>query len=167
MVSVGSWLESCLKNRKQHVILPGHFSSVRTITRGVPQGLTLRPLLSLLYINGLQSSFSKSVASNSFCKYIAKKLGTIESVISNELKFLVQWLPSNILSLNETKAELIIFKSTVKNVPCESYVRINNCKLKLQSHTKYLGILFNGVLPWNKQIDNICINLAEAINMLF
>ena len=99
--------------------------------------------------------------------FSAKKLGTIESVISNELKFLVQWLPSNILSLNETKAELIIFKSTVKNVPCESYVRINNCKLKLQSHTKYLGILFNGVLPWNKQIDNICINLAEAINMLF
>ena len=36
-----------------------------------------------------------------------KKLGTIEHVVNHELKLLSQWLQSNKLPLNETKAELI------------------------------------------------------------
>ena len=94
-----SWLKSFLENRKQYVILPGHSSSVKTVTCGVPQGSTLGPLLFLLYINDLQSVFSKSIAhhfaDDTNLLFPAKKLGTIESVINHELKLLVQWLQSN------------------------------------------------------------------------
>ena len=44
--------------------------------------------------------------------FSSKTLGTIESVINNELKHLVQLLRSNKLSLNETKTELIILEAT-------------------------------------------------------
>ena len=118
-----SWLKSFLENRKQYVILPGHSSSVKTVTCGVPQGSTLGPLLFLLYINDLQSVFSKSVA---HLLFPAKKLDTTESVINHELKLLVQWLRSNKLSLNETKTELIIFRSPWKHLPREPDIRINN-----------------------------------------
>ena len=64
----------------------------------------------------------------------AEKLGTIESVINHELKFLVQWLRSNKLSLNETKTELITFRSPWKHLPREPDIRINNYKLKLHMH---------------------------------
>ena len=56
-----SWLKSFLENRKQHVSLPGHSSIIKTVTYRVPQGSTLGPLLFLIYINNLQSAFSKSV----------------------------------------------------------------------------------------------------------
>ena len=56
-----SWLKSFLENRKQYVNLTGHSSSVKTVTYGITQGSTLGPLLFLLYINDLQSDFSKSV----------------------------------------------------------------------------------------------------------
>ena len=79
-----------------------------------------------------------------------------------QLKLLVQWLRSNKLSLNETKTELIIFRSPWKHLPREPDIRINNYKLKLHSHIKYLGILIDEVLSWNKQIDNICTKLARA-----
>ena len=76
----------------------------------------------------------------------AEKLGTIESVVNHELKLLSQWFRSNKLSLNETKAELIIFRFQRKNLPREPDIRINNYKLKLYSHVKYLGILSDEVL---------------------
>ena len=56
-----SWLKLFLENRKQYVNLSGHSSRIKIITCGVPQGSTLGPLLFLLYLNDLQSVFSKSV----------------------------------------------------------------------------------------------------------
>ena len=68
---------------------------------------------------------------------------------------------SNKLFLNENKTELIKFRSPWKHLLREPDIRINNCKFKLDSHIKQLGILIiNEVLSWNKQIDNICTMLA-------
>ena len=66
------------------------------------------------------------------------------------------------LSLNETKTELIIFRSPWKHLPRQQDIRVYNHKLKSHSHIKYLGILIDEVLSWNKQIDDICTNLARA-----
>ena len=127
-------------------------------------------MLFILYINGLQSVFLKSdvhhFADDTNLLFPAKKRGTIESVINHELKLLVQWLQSNKLSLNETKTEIIIFRSPWKHLPREPDIRINNYKLKLHSHIKYLGILIDEVLSWNKQIDDICTKLARADGIL-
>ena len=92
----------------------------------------------------------------------AKKLGTIESVINHDLKLLIQCLQSNKLYLNETKTELIIFRSPWKHLPHKPDIRINNYKLKLHSHIGSLGILINEVLSWNNQIDDICTKLARV-----
>ena len=44
-------------------------------------------------------------------------------------------------------------------------IRINNYKIKLYSHVKYLGIL-DEVLSWNKQIESIYMKLARANGIL-
>ena len=91
-----SWLKSIIESRNQYVNLPGHFSSVKTITCGGSQGSTVGPLVFLLYINDLQSVLSNLVAhhfqDNTNLLLSAKKLGTIESFINHELKLLIQWL---------------------------------------------------------------------------
>ena len=120
----------------------------------------------LLYINDLQCAFSKPIIhnftnnANLICS--TKKLGTTESVINNELKHRVQWLRGNKLSLTETKTELIIFRSSSKQLPQEYDIRLNNCKLKLHTHVKYLVIFIDKVLSWNKQIDILCSKLSRA-----
>ena len=124
----------------------------------------------LIYINGLQSIFSKSIvhhfADDTNLLFPSKKIGTIESVMNHELKILVQWLRSNKLSLNEAKTDLIIFRSPRKQLPREPDIRLNNFKLKLKSEVKYLGVLIDEILSWNKQIDNICSKLSKANGVL-
>ena len=58
--------------------------------------------------------------------FLAKKLETIESVINHELELLVQWLRNNILSLNGTKTEFIIFRSSLRHLLREPDTRIDN-----------------------------------------
>ena len=77
----------------------------------------------------------------------SKKLGTIEFVMNHELKLLVQWLWSNELSLNEAKTS--------------TWPWIRN-KVKLRQFAKYIGFFIGEILPWNKQIDNICSKLVRA-----
>ena len=48
----------------------------------------------------------------------------------------------------------------------EPDTRINNYKLKLYIHVKYLGILIDEVLSWKKQIESICMKLARANDIL-
>ena len=60
--------------------------------------LTSDTLLFLVYINDLQGAFSKSIIHHfedeTIFLFPAKKLDTIESVVSHDLKLLSQWLES-------------------------------------------------------------------------
>ena len=66
-----------------------------------------------MYINDLQGTFPELIiyhfADDTNLSFPAKKLGTIESVINDELKPLSQSLQGK-LFLNESKTELIIFR---------------------------------------------------------
>ena len=82
-----------------------------------------------------------------------KKLGTKEYIIINELKHLVQCLRDTKFSINEAENKLIIFGSPLKQVASKPDIRLNNCKLKLHIHVKYLGIFIDEVLSWKKQTN--------------
>ena len=54
------WFESFFCNRTQYVKINDVESRIETIIFGLPQGSTLEPLLLLLYINDLPSSYKLS-----------------------------------------------------------------------------------------------------------
>ena len=99
-----------------------------------------------------------------FCSVDDNGLATRSSVKNLKLPFRKSKLGKQSLSYvgTSTKTELIIFRYPWKHLPREPYIRTNNYKLKLHSHIKYLGILIDEVLSWNKQIDDICTKLARA-----
>ena len=63
--------------------------------------------------------------------FASKELGNIRSVKNLELKLLLYWLWRKNLSVVDVKAELIIFRSHPKQLPCDRDIRINKFKLDL------------------------------------
>ena len=120
--------------------------STKSVTCSVPTGIYSRSFAISFNINDLKNVFSSSTiqhsADNTDLIFPSTKLGTIESIINNQLKQLVQWLRGHKLS----KTGLIIFQSPLKELPCEPDIRCNSSKLKLHTHVTYSGIFIVKVL---------------------
>ena len=87
--SVNVWYQSYLKNRSQRIQIGEHLSTKLTSPCGVPQGSVLRPLLYLLYKNGIHlcSDTLKFylVADDTSILYADKNLMAIKQIVTAEL----------------------------------------------------------------------------------
>ena len=83
--------------------------------------------------------------------------------INQDMKKISEYCKNNILRLNEGKCEFIIMGSKnainkVREIHLDP-IFINGKPIKRVQHAKYLGLTFDEVLSWNKQV-NICISRA-------
>ena len=105
------------------------------------QGSVLGPLLFLIYINDLPNISNKLTfflfADDTNIYYESNDLKELEKTINKELKLLSQWLNLNRLSLNVSKTNFVIFRSSQK-LPTHNVVLILNRKALIQrDHVKY------------------------------
>lgn len=164
------WLRSFLTERKQFVFINGHISDKKEILCGVPQGSTLGPLLFLLFINDLFMCINNGdvfhFADDTTILFKGNDFSVIQDKINDDMKLLVDWLRTNKLSINESKTELLIFRSTNCKVPKDFYITINDCKVFPQKFVKYVGIFLDEHLTWKKQISSLCIKLSKSVGAI-
>ena len=108
------WFRSYLTDRSQFVSINGFNSDFKTINYSVPQSFVLGSLLFLMYINDLKTAIKHCeifhFADDTCLLNIKDSVKQISKVVNKDLKFLVQWLYANRISLNVVKTEVIIFK---------------------------------------------------------
>lgn len=163
-------MKSYLLGRQQRVRIDNVSSQYICVDTGVPQGTILGPLLFILYINDLLTSFPEncivSYADDTAVISIDKTWTGVETKMNNYLNEIATWLSLNKLSLNITKTSYMTFGNYCDSVPALINIQINGKQLQRVQEAKYLGIILDFNMKWDKHI-NYLINKTKYLLFVF
>lgn len=163
-------IKSYLSNRKQTVRIGTQNSKPEIIDTGVPQGTILGPLFFILYVNDLLTSMPEeailSYADDTAVVATGKTWTEVENKMNNYLNLISIWLRLNKLTLNIQKTVYITFGSYCDSVPKDFDIKINNESIERVLSTKYLGIIIDMNMKWDKHIQYL-INKTRYLIFIF
>ena len=90
----------------------------------------------------------------------------INNIVNKDLKFLIQWLHANKISLNVAKTEVIIFRRKKKQLHFDLNLKLRGKKLQALSYVKYLGLYLDEYLSWSPHTTHFSYKLVKANVML-
>ena len=112
------------------------------------------PILFLLYINDLNQAILHSkvhhFADDTNFLYASHSLKKLNKTINFDNSNLVQWLRANRISLKVNKTELVIFRSSKKQIYRNLNFRISGQKIEQKHHTKYIEAIFDKHLSFSE-----------------
>lgn len=162
--------KSYLSNRYQIVKINEHQSEPRPVSYGVPQGSILGPLLFLIYINSIHEIGLKGdvtlYADDTSIFYSGQTITSIIKDAQDDLNLLDIWLQSNLLSINASKTNYIIFRAKNKHIDTYSDLTINGKVIHRIDKEKYLGLHLDSQLTWKPQIEKIRTKLISLTGAL-
>ena len=128
--------ESYLFDRKHSVYFDGVRSEACSISRGVPQGSILGPLLFVLLINDIELQLKQSqiiiYAHDAVIFYADKDIGIIQERLNVDLERIAIWFSENnlIVNLKKSKTECVLFGTHQKTSQSSQLeIRINGTQI--------------------------------------
>ena len=167
------WVESYLHNRYQCVSIGDEKSDWEGILNGVPQGSILGPLLFTILTSDMRKCFHFGNYHEYADDTTEYKNTTVEKVnesireINEDMERVGVYCRDNMLTLNEGKCEFLIIGSKfnlskLKDVNLDPII-INGKPIKRVHFAKSLGIRYDEVLSWQKQVN---ISVGRAVGKL-
>ena len=168
-----NWFKNYLQNRKQYLILNKYETSFGSIKCGVPQGSILGPLLFLIYVNDLCNAsdildpIMFADDTNLFLSH--QNINILFNKFNEELQKIETWFKANKLSLNSEKTKYTLFhKSSAKDdIPLKlPILKISGKKIERETAIKFLGVMLDENISWEKHMGTIKSKLAKNIGLL-
>uniref|UniRef100_A0A1B6LWG4 Reverse transcriptase domain-containing protein n=1 Tax=Graphocephala atropunctata TaxID=36148 RepID=A0A1B6LWG4_9HEMI len=153
-----SFFRAYLCGRLHMVCVGDQYSSRKEVLAGVPQGSVLGPLLFILYMNDLPISLScKTILYADDTSLIVKDnyLASVLSDMNRVVNKASLWLESNLLRINESKTELILFS-----------LRHFEIDDDISKPVKLLGVSLDHKLVWDEHTNNLTSKLSRVCFLL-
>ena len=178
------WFRNYLRDRKQFVSVNNVDSNKLGISRGVPQGSILGPILFLIYINDLKNCtelFTLLFADDSSFLISGKDFAQLKSKLNIELKKITDWFRCNEMSLNHAKTKVMVFNKKENTIDFNSLnIRLNfnndneydTLKIKTLSFInsnseipaiKFLGVYIDPSLNFKYHIDYLRRKISNSL----
>lgn len=155
-------ISSYLHDRYQAVYYGNNKSNSCLVSRGVPQGSILGPLLYSIYSNDLPSQLKHcgiQMYADDVQLYIScHPSDTTECIskLNQDLDTINTWASRNGLCLNAKKTKAMVIGKS-KLIPTSlPPIQINNSSIEIVETAKNLGVIFNSKLDWSNHINVIC-----------
>lgn len=164
------FITSYLQERKQRVIINNEVSESCDVSTGVPQGSILGPLLFILYINDLLKKVPENIlmsyADDTVVISIDNTWPEVEQKMNELLVTVSTWLALNKLSLNVEKTIYMAFGNHCDCIANNLDIRIKNIPIIKVESAKYLGVIFDQRLKWDKHIEYV-MNKTKYLIVVF
>jgi exonuclease III len=173
------WFKSYLCERELFVSVNGTSSVKYLLEYGVPQGSVLGPILFLLYINDVVASseqFIFSMFADDTALILKIDRAQYDDCIRTELLNVMTWFDANKLLLNVDKTKYLYFGpeyNTIKALhsitPDFIYKKSldDNYQQPENSEVKYLGVIFDNNLNFDKQIHSTAMKVSRMVGILW
>ena len=163
-------LASYLRNRLQYVSI-GNVTSCAVVSNiSVPQGSILGPLLFLVYVNEIpilsNKFFPTSFADDCTLSMANANLDKLVVDCNSELMRFRLWSDSNRLTLNIDKTNCMLISNSFDLLPDDAF-KINDRSLSLVTEARFLGVVVDHKLKYDKHIQYIRGKISKSIGILY
>lgn len=157
-----SLLSTYLNERVLITSIRGVLSDRGILSRGVPQGSVLGPLLFNIFISDMDININGVNTINYADDNLTFTSGKFILDVANKLQLaldaLHEWYKRNDLTINIRKSSIIIFGSKRRldliDLSAVSFF-IGSEEIPLKKSIKYLGLILDSTLTWNEQISKV------------
>lgn len=163
--------KSYLSGRTQTVQVNNVNSEIQAIQCGVPQGTVLGPILFTMYVNSVLNFPSKgqiiSFADDTAILYQSNSWNELKEIAEKDLAAVKNVLDAKLLTINFKKTKFIPFSPYKNNLPEFDKLIINNndqnFEVSKTDSIKYLGIILDSHLRWDKHINYVTQTLRSLL----
>lgn len=162
-------------NRMVKVEYAYQYSTVRTSSKGLPQGSILSPILFNVYTIELHNSLKRGVQILQYADDIVlyhsnSTLQVTKENLQSAVEFFVPKLQQSDLSISPTKSQLCIFTRSRINILEENnsllQIDVGGQTIQAEAFVKYLGMWLDYKLMWVTHIKDLVRRIEMSLNLL-
>jgi len=151
------WFASYLSQRLQRVVQKSNTAEWRPVSRGVPQGSCLSPLLFNIFVRELPAAnqlTTKQFADDITGSIASANPAEIVQKLTEGFNHTKEFCDAHELVINANKTQLVIFKAPSKPSPDNMDLTLDGCLIKPVTSVQLLGVTLDSHLTLASHIDN-------------
>ena len=164
------FMSSYLSDRCQRVKISNSKSSWTPITKGIPQGSGLGPILLNVFMNDIFHFMEicdlVNYADDNTLSIIRNTIQLVLSALKKDAENAMTWFKDNFMQANPEKFQFMLMKKYTCKETFPEFIEISGINVQRENEVKLLGITIDEKLRFDMHVDILCKKAARQVNIM-